>query len=98
MSDLIEKLKNEINLIDQSTNDNFSILDQKNNYIGLDWEIGLGIASSNGETAPTPFITLVFKSIDYDGNVQKNTVSLTPQQFNNFAQNVIRIQKSISFN
>ncbi|EAY19072.1 hypothetical protein TVAG_247510 [Trichomonas vaginalis G3] len=95
MSD-IEALKSQLSLVDQATDNATSSLSQRTNYIGLDWEIGMGVSASSGDTNPDPFISLKFKGVNNNGNIEEHLVRLTPQQFSEFAQSVSRMQKSIS--
>ena len=95
MSDL-DSLRTELNLVDQAASDASSCLEKKKNYCGSDWEIGMTIGGTNGDTTPTPFITIIFKTIDHNGNIAAHPVTMTPQQFADFSQNVSRFEKSIS--
>ena len=92
----MENLKNDLFLIDQAASTAANSLKKKTNYAGVNWEIGIGVAQSNGDTNPNPFITLVFKGINSDGEVEEHPVNFTPQQFAEFTQSVSRLQKSIS--
>ena len=95
MSD-IETLKSDLNLIDQAATSASNSLKRKTNYAGVNWELGMGVAQSNGDTNPNPFITMTFKGITSDGEVEEHQVTFTPQQFADFTQSVSRMQKSIS--
>ena len=92
----IESLKNDLNLIDQAAASAGSSLKRKTNYAGVNWELGMGVAQSNGDTNPNPFITMTFKGISNDGQVEEHQVTFTPQQFADFTQSISRMQKSIS--
>lgn len=92
----IEVLKRQLGLVDQASENATSSLKKRTNYVGLDWEIGMGVSASNGDTNPNPFICLKLKGIDNNGKIKEHIVQLTPQQFHEFAQSVSRMEKSIT--
>jgi hypothetical protein len=94
MASSVEKLRVELNLIDEATALATSQLENRVIYNGADWEIGMSVAHTNGDQTATPFISLVFKGTNKNGDIVSYPVSFSLQQFHDFAQNVQRMQKA----
>ena len=92
----IEALKSKLNLIDQASASATNSLKNRTNYAGVTWEVGMGVAQSNRDTNPKPYISMTFKGINSNGEVEEHIVNFSPQQFADFTQSIGRMQKSIS--
>jgi hypothetical protein len=84
----------ELALIDEATAFATSQRESRVIYSGADWEIGMSIGGTNGDQTPAPFITLVFTGISSAGEVISSPVTFTLPQFQDFAGNVLRMQKA----
>ncbi|KAH0786907.1 putative COMM domain containing protein 6 [Histomonas meleagridis] len=91
-----EELKGKLNLIDEVTSLSMAQLENKSMYYSVDWEIGMSVGNSAGDQSPSPFVSLVFKGVDRNGNFLSYPITMSIPQFNDFVQNVQRMQKSLS--
>ena len=96
MSETVQKLKGQLNLIDEAARKASSQFKNTCVYHSVDWEIGMSIAGSDGDTTPTPYVNVVFRGIDNDGKVHTFPTTFSLAQFNDFVQNVQRMHKSLS--
>jgi hypothetical protein len=94
MGSPLDRLRAELSLIDEASQLATSQLEKRVIYHGLDWEIGMSIASTNGDQTAAPFITLVFSGTNTSGEVASHAVTLTLLQFQDFVGNVQRMQKA----
>ena len=92
----LEQLKAQLEIIDKSQTESLNHIDKRNVYSGLDWEIGLGVSTNVGENSTTPYITVSFKSTNSEGKIDFHNVTFSPQQFADFSQNVVKMQKAVS--
>jgi hypothetical protein len=94
MGSPLDRLRAELTLIDEASQLATSQLEKRVIYHGLDWEIGMSIAGTNGDQTAAPFITLVFTGTNTSGEVVSHPVTLTLLQFQDFVGNVQRMQKA----
>lgn len=90
------ELKNKLLLVNEATALASSQLENRCIYYSLDWEIGLNVGSKGGDQSPVPFISMILSGISADGSISRHPVKLTVPQFNDFMQNVQRMQNSLS--
>jgi hypothetical protein len=93
---MAEKLAAELDLIQEASELAQSQLVNRSIYHGLDWEIGLSIASTAGEQTATPFVTLVFKGTNAQGDIVSHPLSLSYGQFLLLSQSATKMQKSLA--
>jgi hypothetical protein len=96
MSTSAERLAAELDLIQEASDLAQSQLVNRSIYHGLDWEIGLSIASTAGEQTATPFVTIVFKGTNAQGEIVSYPVSLSYGQFLLLSQSATKMQKSLA--
>jgi hypothetical protein len=92
MGSPLDRLRAVLCLIDEC-----SQLEKRVIYDGLDWEIGMPIASTNGDQTASPLITLVFSGTNTSGDVVSRPATVTLLQFQDFVGNVQRMQKAAQF-
>lgn len=96
MSSAAQKLRGQLRLIDEASAAATAQLEKKAVYHTADWEIGMSVASSNGDQQANPFVSMVFHGTNSTGEIVSYPVTFTLYQFNEFTQNVQRMQKAVS--
>lgn len=91
-----DKLRGMLHLIDEAEIISTAQLKNRCVYQNVDWEIGMNVGGSDGDNTPTPFVNLVFKAVDENGQIRTYPTTFSLNQFNDFVQNVQRMHKSIS--
>ena len=91
-----EKLRGQLRLIDEASAAATAQLEKRSVFHTADWEIGMSVAASNGDQNANPFVSMLFHGTDAAGQVVSYPVTFTLVQFNEFTQNVQRMQKAIS--
>lgn len=91
-----ETLRGRLNLVDEAASIASAQLEQRCVFHYVDWEIGMSVSGSNGDTNPTPYVSMVFKGTNTDRSIRTYPVTFTLTQFNEFVQNVNRMQKALS--
>lgn len=92
----VEKLRGQLHLIDEASAAATAQLEKRSVFHTADWEIGMSVAASSGDQNAIPFVSMILHGTDAGGEVVSYPVTLTLFQFNEFAQNVQRMQKAIS--
>lgn len=92
----MEKLRGQLQLIDEASAAATAQLEKRSVFHTAEWEIGLSVAASSGDQNANPFVSMVFHGTDAGGGIVSYPVTFTLFQFNEFTQNVQRMQKAIS--